>query len=204
MKLKKYLKEQCPLQTQYGEMIGQGGFGNNTEYEIGASRMAEAAHCILGSLAKLNNNTPFWVEKDHVKEEFGIIEKGAREYGKDLYIDPNRMDMNSSYVQDTIKSVKRNSPILRSSAESAMRRLDKKLPKEIKRLAEETYKFLIELAVQLLGSINIAEKEGSFGKTYNAYSTKFLQGRIRSLKKVYNDFMKLPDNGMMENPYAKT
>jgi len=202
MKFKNYLNEQCPLQTQYGEMLGQGGFGNNTEYEIGAARMAEAAHCILGSLAKLNSDTHFWVEKDHIKEEFGIIEKGAREYGKDLYIDPRRMDMNNSYTQDTIKSVKKNAPKLRSSAESAMRRLDKNLPKEIKRLAEETYKFLIELAVQLLGSINIAEKEGSFGETYNAYSTKFLQGRIRSLKKAYNDFMRLPDEGKMDNPYA--
>ena len=43
-----------PLDQPYGGIPDGGGYESNTEYEIGAQRIAEAAHCILGSLGKIN------------------------------------------------------------------------------------------------------------------------------------------------------
>ena len=43
----------CPLNTQvYGGLPAGGNYRSSTEYEIGAQRIAEAIHCILGSLHK--------------------------------------------------------------------------------------------------------------------------------------------------------
>ena len=50
-----YLSEgSCPIRGgHYGGIPGGGGYRPYKEYDVGAQRMAEAAHCILGSIAKI-------------------------------------------------------------------------------------------------------------------------------------------------------
>ena len=177
-----------------------GGMFSNTEYEIGGSRMAEAAHCILGSITKLHLSAlshPFWVEKDHIKEEMGLIERFQKEYSRDLYID--RLDLNDKYTQATIKSIKKAAPILIKKARSALPRIDNKLPIEIKRLAEYSYSFLIVLAKEMLKSVEMAEEDGKF--THNAYADLKVKLAVKDLRVMANDYLKLPDDGTLVDPY---
>lgn len=81
----------CPLRTKlYGGLPSGGGFGSTTEFEVGAQRIAEAAHCLLGSLGRDVSGRGTWssvvrAESGHIKEEFGIIEQVAKEYSKPVY-----------------------------------------------------------------------------------------------------------------------
>lgn len=180
----------------YGEMSTGGGFGAFTEYEIAAQNMSEAAHCILGSLAKLNSTTAFWVEKDHIKEEMGIIEKSMKEYVRDVYL--GRVFRPES-AQKTIKSVRKAAPKLEKAAMSARRRVSKDLPKEIQEVAKYAYDFLVLLARKLLDSINEIEK----GNMVNAYKDMALKASVKNLRKMVDRFLKLSDDGTIEDPYLK-
>ena len=84
----------CPIRSRlYGGILGGGGFGTSTEWEVGAQRAAEAAHCILGSLGKWTyGGDPHWdkmlrIEREHILEEMDIIEYVLKEYAKPLYVD---------------------------------------------------------------------------------------------------------------------
>ena len=180
----------------YGEMSTGGGFGAHTEYEIAAQNMAEAAHCILGSLAKLNSSTPFWVEKGHIEEEMGIIEKAMNEYLRDVYL--GRV-FRPDAAKKTIKSVKKAAPKLEKAAMSARRRISKDLPKEVQELAKYAYDFLMLLARKLLDSINEIEK----GNMVNAYRNTVLKASVKNLRKMVDKFMKLSDDGTLDDPYVK-
>ena len=177
----------------YGEMPTGGGFGSFTEYEIGAANMAEAAHCILGSLAKLNSSTPFWIEKEHIREEMGIIERSIKEYSKDLYI--GRV-FKGEHAKKTIESVKLKAPKLEKAAMSARRRISKDLPKEIQELAKYAYDFLVLLARKLLDSVNAIEN----GNMINAYSNVVLKSAVKNLRRKADIFLKLPDDGTIDTP----
>ena len=197
MRLKIFLKEgKWPLQTMYGEMLTGGGLGSNTEYELAGQNMAEAAHCILGSLVKLNPNTPFWVEKDHIKEEMGIIERAMREYSKDLYI--GRV-FQGDWAEKSIISIKKEAPKLERAAMSARRRINKDLPKEIQEVAKYSYDFLVLLSRKLLDSVTDIEE----GNMTNAYKNLALKSSVKNLRKRVDVFLKLSDNGTLDNPYAK-
>jgi hypothetical protein len=76
--------EPCPVQTRSNGGLPSGGsFTAFTEYEIGASRIAEAAHCILGSWGEYWSGDTLVAdfEPNHVIEEFHLITKFASEYG---------------------------------------------------------------------------------------------------------------------------
>lgn len=173
-----------------------GRFGPYTEYELAAQNMAEAAHCILGSLAKLNSNTPFWMEKGHIKEEMGIIERAMKEYTRDVYLGRVFRPENA---KKTIESVKKAAPRLEKDAMSARRRVSKNLPKEIQDLAKYAYDFLVLLARKLLDSVEQIEK----GNMVNAYRNTILQASVKNLRKMVDRFLKLSDEGTIEDPYVK-
>lgn len=87
MRYSNYLinENQSPLETHmYGGIPDGGGYGPATEYEIGHSRFAEAAHCILGSLCKMVNGST--MESSHIYEEFGIMQDCIDEYSRPLYV----------------------------------------------------------------------------------------------------------------------
>jgi hypothetical protein len=185
----------------YGEIPGGGGFGNNTEYEVAASNMAEAAHCILGSLAKLTDDTPFRIEKGHIKEEMGIIEHAMREYSKDLYL---MRTFSGDYAVKTIKDVLKIAPALEKKAKSAKSRLDKNNVLQIKNLAEAAYDFLILLGQKMYISakrLNVKlkmdgdpqAKNPVEASKLNAYKDKELISSVKKLRKRVDIFLKLPD-----------
>lgn len=176
----------------YGEMLTGGGLGSYTEYELAAQNMAEAAHCILGSLAKLGSDTPFWIEKAHIEEETGIIERAMKEYARDVYL--GRVFYPEA-AKKTIASVKKKAPKLEKAAMSARRRVSKNLPKEIQDLAKYAYDFLVLLARKLLDSIEEYEK----GNIVNAYRDTILKASVRNLRKMTDRFLKLPDNESLES-----
>jgi hypothetical protein len=196
----------------YGGMPSVGGFGNNTEYEIGAAEAAEAAHCILGSLVKLHSSSdtrPFAIEKGHIKEEMGIIERSMKEYSKDLYL---MRVFKGQYAEQTIQSMLKAAPVLEKKAKQAKGKLSKDLPKEIKELADKAYEFLIVLAqnVELTAKrLNHKYKmTGKLGadnsmdaKKLNAYKQPAVIKATKELRKKANAFIALSDDGTLTNPY---
>lgn len=118
----------CPIRTQlYGGLPSGGNFNASKELEIGAQRIAEAIHCLLGSLGRntkrYDDKSPdlgaAWdqmqhVEGAHLKEELGIIEYVLKEYVRPVYtqqinmhLDPNVADQfrKPEYVEADRQSV---------------------------------------------------------------------------------------------------
>lgn len=56
---------------RFGGIQSSAGYGFDTKYEVAAANMGEALHCILGSV---NRADPEPAERNHVREEIGIIE----------------------------------------------------------------------------------------------------------------------------------
>lgn len=144
----------CPVRSRmYGGIPTGGGFGSNTEWEIGAQRAAEAAHCILGSLGRHVYGKFDWIktlktEQAHIEEEMGIINMIMKEYSKSLYTDrlsdPTHYEPES--VAATVNSVRAAGPELARRAEE-MRLLwaEQEVPETIHSAANWTYRFLVEL-----------------------------------------------------------
>lgn len=117
-----------PLTTYlYGGLPEGGDYESFTAMELAAQSIAEAAHCILGSLGKITGRIRDWrdllvYEKAHLREESGIIHSRVfkyRELGWD-WDAPRRMnDLGGEYapyVARTVESVRRVSPQLRARA----------------------------------------------------------------------------------------
>jgi hypothetical protein len=194
MKLKQYLTEAhaCPLAgSLFGEMPGGGGYEANTEYEIGAQRMAEAAHCILGSLSKYTtrDDKPLWVEKGHIKEEMNIIEEAMVEYSRYLYIDrlKEKIKEGNKYGELSVKSIIKASPKLKKKARSARTRLSKDLPKTVYDVAFATYNFIISLAEQMYDSV-------AYEPLTSAYRKPELIRSMNILRKAVKHLLSLPDD----------
>ena len=115
-----YLKEEegigCPIRGAiYGGIPSGGDFLATTEYEVAASNIAEAAHCILGSLGKRigalagDMDKSEWEgmvygETEHLTEEIGIIVKALEEYQRDVYTRQiNDIDQYKPEHQDRIR-----------------------------------------------------------------------------------------------------
>lgn len=185
----------CPVRNElYGGMPSMGGYSAATEYEIGAGRMAEAAHCLLGSLGRhLGANRDEWntmikYEREHIHEELGIIEKVMGEYSRDLYSDrlvdfkhvkPERVDEIKKYAQMSVESIRENSPKLAARAQSKMSRLQaqKDMPKHVYEMAYWSYQVLIELARAMGESV-----EGWPEKMGNAYKDPELVHTVKALR----------------------
>lgn len=124
--------QQCALDQLYGGMPEAGNYKAYTEYEIGAQRIAEAAHCILGSAGKVHSAmqrekdhpySPWSIEEGHFREEIGIIRKTLKEYSKPVYTD--RAWFRTDYRFDSLKSMRENSPKLEARAVKYRRLLER-------------------------------------------------------------------------------
>jgi hypothetical protein len=172
----------CPLTEWYGGMPSGGNYSHHTEYEIGAERIAEAAHCILGSLEKgidrflsesgrdAGIDDAMSVERAHVVEELQIIEKCIREYSRPLY-DQRLLPQNinaEQWVRDeyrqnaieaaiaSVENIKTNSPKLRSLAKRKKHALSycpDELPSYVTTLARHTYTLIEHLADEMQRSV---------------------------------------------------
>jgi len=160
MKFKEYLikESSCPLATdRYGGIGTGGGFGSNTEYEIGAQIIAEATHCILGSLGKLiqKDNTitdiKNSIEEGHIKEELKIIQESVQEYSKDVY--SGRTFDESKYKDMSIKSIKKAATNLVSLAKKKRKQVDTSTSKNLYKTAMDSYDVLIALGNAMNDSV---------------------------------------------------
>jgi hypothetical protein len=182
----------CPLTDEwFGGMPECGGFSSATEYEIGAQRIAESTHCILGSLGKAlqrHKQTPQmslteWlrVEHEHLHEEIGIISKTLEEYSRPLYSErllpayieteyarwPDDAQRRLMYAKRTVASIKRTAPGLRRSAMDKMVQLDScEAPKVVYDVAWNAYNVIVVLSEALLESVS--EYPDSMGNAFQS------------------------------------
>jgi len=192
MRLKSFINEACPLETSmFGEIPDGGGYEANTEYEIGAQRMAEAAHCILGSISRYTtrDDKPLWVEMGHIREEMGIIEESMVEYGRYLYIDrlKQKLREGNKYGEKSVDSIMKNSPRLKKAAKSARNRLSKNLPKIIYDVAFATYNFIISLAEHMYDSVAYEPKTSAYRQPYLIRSMNILKKTVKKLDSIPPD-----------------
>jgi len=192
MRIETIMEISCPvLDKMYGGMPEVGGFHCTTEFEIGAQRIAEAAHCILGSLGKTGRPGQLdWqrmrtYEAQHVREELGIIERGLKEYGRPLYSDRLNDDFykrnNKEYiVKDCIASIRKASPSLKAIAEKNLKELQAHPIDDqvVHDTAVAAYEVLITLAEAMFESVRAWPQ----GKITNPYKKSSLKAVVRSLK----------------------
>lgn len=143
--------DENPLDIPYGGIRAGGGYQANTEYEVGMQRMAEAVHCILGSLhAASKYNTP---EDEHISEEIGIVIKVMDEYYKPMYI--GRL-FTGEYAEMSKDSILSNSMRLEAQVECLKKGLLKhksEIDTKVFEVARKCYDVLIELSKQASYSV---------------------------------------------------
>lgn len=166
------IAQENPLNEYYGDIPSNGGFGYATEYEIGISRIAEALHCIIGSLCK-----QYWrgeldkigIEQGHIKEEFKLIKDCIEEYSRDLYnkrlyafeefrkyFDTEEeflsyIAQKKEYAQKSIDSIRSNGETLLNLAQSKIGLLGNSL---IERMAKQCYICLVALSQAAVKSVS--------------------------------------------------
>lgn len=176
----------CPLDKRHnGTFCGispGGGYGIWSEYQLGAQRIAEETHCILGSLNKKTLGSA--VERGHITEELNLIKKDIDEYSRNIYLKPffygNRLHEKKKEI---FKEIKKNSEKLLKKAKKELKALSD-CPLEYKRkglvnVAEKCYLLLIELARSMKYSVETDDN-------INAFSSKRLRRCVRELENSIN------------------
>jgi hypothetical protein len=207
------VKRRCPIDQLYGGLPSTGNYEPHTEYEIGAARMAEAAHCILGSLHRgadraASKTTPttmadaMSVERAHIVEELQLIEKIRGEYSKQLYSDrllPENIIAESwirdEYRQNALASaqasvdhIKENSPKLQKLALTKKNDLEhcpEELPSYVMMLAYAAYEVVEELAYRMVKSVEYYPHH-----VRNAFRSRGLARKIAVLRMNVDRFLK--------------
>lgn len=145
----------CPLRSLlYGGMPEAGGFKNNRELEVGLQLVAEAAHCILGSLGRhLGKGQSDWeqmkhIEYGHLREELGLILSNTKEYQRDIYLQQVNQDLQGKYTVRAIDSIRKTAPQLEAKAKQMKLWLQaqKDIPIPVKEAAAAAYDILITLS----------------------------------------------------------
>jgi hypothetical protein len=182
MRYKNYLAENnmSPLNTHmYGGIPDGGEYRSNTEYEIGHQAFVEAAHCILGSLGKMNRGS--MVESGHIHEELGIMIKVMKEYSRSLYTERlkeyyDEGGKSQQYAENTYNNLQTVSEKLLYTAKKFKAQLLKYQPEgEIKDVAIACYDAIIHLAEQ-------AQWTTPKDWYMNVFTYSTLEGDIRLLK----------------------
>lgn len=172
----------CPLdkrdQGTYCGVPPGGTFEITSEYQIGAQRIAEEVHCILGSLNKIANGSR--VEEGHIYEELKLIKKNLNEKSKDLYTRQITRGRLSDKKERIYKEIKENSQKMIKIAKKEKSRLSS-CPKKyselgIVEIAKNCYDVLIKLGEAMSKS---AEKILSI----NAFRDKSLKQSVKKLEK---------------------
>lgn len=195
---RQYLTEasSCPIKTQiYGGLPGGGGYGSGTEYEIGAQQIAEAAHCILGSIGKTFSGNDLRLERGHIMEELGIIKRAVKEYAKPLYTErifrnpeevramhykEDYIDTVLGYSKKSVESIRTNSPKLERIARAKKQAIDKDYDPALQTLIEATYDVVIVLAQEMARGV----KNWPQQEVDNAFQSSRLQAAVKNLDRA--------------------
>jgi len=182
----------CPLSSMaYGGLPSGGGYSDYTEYEVGARIMAEALHCVLGSLerAMSTGSKDFlaafeYGERQHIEEEIEIIENTLSNYSHPKYIE--RLFQGNPHEKESVESIKNTSYKLGKITKDLSKKLDKDMDKAVYGLAYETYRTAYELARQMLESIKDWPDS-----TTNAFKSTLLKVRVKTMRYRFNDLIKV-------------
>jgi hypothetical protein len=155
-----------PLIDMYGELPSNGNYGSAVYHEVGAARIAEAAHCILGSLSKIVNGGDRSIENGHIHEELGIIEKSMKESTHRDYVE--QMNSGSSYAERAIENIRKVSPklhALASSKQRALQSVKKDLAEDMFDVADACYevvKLLAGVMQEMIDNMPVRDGKTSF------------------------------------------
>jgi hypothetical protein len=103
--------KQAILEEAYGGFPSGGYFKSFKEYELGAQRIGEAAHCIIGSCSRIHQGGYEQGGIMHMEEEIGIIRGALEEYQHPIYIlqyIEDHQDNISDFYLRSIKSLEEN------------------------------------------------------------------------------------------------
>ena len=183
-----------PLSRPYGGVPDAGGYDCSTEYEVGAQRIAEATHCILGSLHKVYTNPDLAeryggikMERGHIMEEIRIIKRSIAEYSRPMYLNDliNGLAKGSPYAQESVATI----PLTSMNLDVICHALRLDLPtrryrtEPVNILARLCYDVLIALAVAMRESIQALPVEKS------AFWNPTLQDAVDDLGRAVDRFM---------------
>jgi hypothetical protein len=172
-----------------------GGYGSDTEYEVGAGIIAESAHCILGSLGRAYRRLEGeWnpdLEWGHIREEISLIKGAMSEYPRPVYLDqindPERRKQ-SAYIKSSIKSINDVSPGLQGQAE-AMRvalRSQSDVPAWAMEIGTHSYDVIIALARAMKASV--AGWPGEIPQAMSAFRNPGLSTAVANLGTAINNW----------------
>jgi hypothetical protein len=200
----------CPLRDRdYGGLPGGGGYRSHREFEIGAQRICEATHCILGSLGKNVRKGTDWTfmvysERGHLNEELGIIKKCVKEYSRTVYTDmvneplkhvrPEFEKRVMEAVESCIDDMLENSPKLIKICNARLRDLEEQedIPDDVFDAAEITYYLTLEMAWAMKRS---AEAWIDSGYANNPYQVKSLRNLVEELEEKLDVlFERIPED----------
>jgi hypothetical protein len=177
----------CPVSSKaYGGLPANGGISPVTEYLVGAAQIAEAAHCIIGSIHRVVDDEgslkrdsfadSVGIELGHLKEEIGKIKKAQNEKQRDLYISPEGVMHSPDGTADEIFD---QLPKLRDTAEKLRQQvdLDNQLLEET---AKQAYRVIEILSQSLIDSAEVYKENGEW--TENGFRNRELTNAIRNLE----------------------
>lgn len=176
----------------YGGMPSNGGFVEaNNEYEVGISRMAEALHCILGSIRKASTYDSWKrgidVEVGHIREEMDIINRVMKEYSRSLYIKDREYGGVWREGRRSIKYMEKQAEELALKAarkkQQTLRLKDMSPP--LKKLAIQTYETIRILAIRVKRNV-----EGRYNRpAENVFNDKQLIEEVKELNRIVDEVL---------------
>lgn len=180
----------------YGGLPSGGNFRPTSEYVVGMSKIAEACHCILGSLQRSQERidkgseprSAMESEFVHIDEEIGIIEKVINTYSNDRYIDLLNKGTDGD-VQEFVDTARD----LKSKAEDQREKLFRETyqdgtPKPMVEMAEEAYGFLIGFCDKIIrihenGNIPFSYDENVYGNFMVELGVEYLRKQFLAYQK---------------------
>ena len=157
-----------------------------TDYELGASRITEEAHCILGSIGKAKDSNEKYYEQAHINEEMDLILKTQQEWSKNTYITDTWDITSDKYRKKSPEDIRQASIILKGMAEENLQKLEyhkNTMDKHDYAIARKCYELLIALADEYYKSVDDTEKP-----KFNALATEEVRYRVNSLRWSVEDW----------------
>lgn len=182
----------CPVRSKlYGGIPDGGGYATHSELEVGAQRIAEAAHCVLGSLGRnLGAEGQDWgrmlkFELGHIEEETDLIAGLVKEYAKPLYLKRlvGAYIAGETSAQKSVVSILKASKSLHATASKAREALSKyrgEMPDDVYRTALITYGLLVDLSKAMNNSMS--ELYLGTGAVVHPFEDAEVQRRVIRLK----------------------
>lgn len=157
----------------------------DTEYGVGLTRVAEATHCILGSLyGGYKYHSP---EMHHIQEEMGIIKFCVDEYRKPMYT--GRLFQGEA-ANATIQTIKELYPSLRKLAvqkRTSLKKHKKEIPLEIYSIALACYNLLEVLAIGAVKSVSGVRVSNVINyRTVTKETKRYCYDNLQNIQNAFN------------------